>query len=156
LGLGETGPARVTLTDNQNLNGLKYVLRSGSRLVLKVEDPMSALPRSSFLPGIVVGTGAYYRANYDTDRLAYTVLMPRGVAGRIFLDTLLLAQDADGNSLPINTPTLPFRVLGSNGTENRYKLLQATSSRASDGLRRGATLLFEPHPERRRRTVQTG
>jgi uncharacterized protein (TIGR03437 family) len=119
LGFGETGPARVTLTDNQNLNGLKYVLRSGSRLVMRVEDPRNAVATSVFLPGVVVGTGAYYRADYDTNRLAYTVLMPKGVAGRIFLDTLLLAQDADGNSLPINTPTLPFTT---QGDETRFSL----------------------------------
>jgi uncharacterized protein (TIGR03437 family) len=73
---------------------------------------MSAISRFFFFPGVVVGTGGYYRANYDTDRLAYTLLMPKGVTARIFLDTLLLAQDADGNSLPIDKPTLPFTTEG--------------------------------------------
>ena len=69
---------------------------------------MNATPTSFFLPGVIVGTGGYYRASYDPNRRAYTRLIPKGITARLFFDTLLVVQDAEGNSLPIDTAVQPF------------------------------------------------
>ena len=82
--------------------------KAQSLVVITVDDPTNALSTSFFLPGVVVGTGGYFRANYDSNRRAYTRLIAKGITARLFFDTLLVVQDVEGNSLPIDTAVLPF------------------------------------------------
>ncbi len=104
--------ATVKLTENEDRTGLQIILRSASLVVITVKDPMNATSMSFFLPGVIVGTGGYYRANYDPNRGAYTRLIPKGITARLFFDTLLVVQDVEGNSLPIDTAVLPFTTGG--------------------------------------------
>jgi uncharacterized protein (TIGR03437 family) len=98
----------VTLANNQDLTGLLIFLQSGSLVVITVRDPLNALSTNFFLPSVVVGTGAFYRATYDPNRHAYTSLILEGIPAQLFFDTLLVVQDQDGNSVPIDTAVLPF------------------------------------------------
>jgi uncharacterized protein (TIGR03437 family) len=111
-GAGESGPAYITLAADQNLTNLKLILRSGCRVVVSVKDDLNAISRSFLGVAVIVGTGGYYGATFDGTRQAYTLLMPKGINARIWIDTILLAQDAAGNNLPIDTPTLPFTSAG--------------------------------------------
>lgn len=113
-------PGLVTLAENEAKSGLQIILRSGSLVVIAVSDPQNAivtattsfgLPASMtnfFRPGCVVGTGGYYGATYNANRQAYTCLIPKGIPAHLFFDTLLVVQDMDGNSLPIDSNVLPF------------------------------------------------
>jgi uncharacterized protein (TIGR03437 family) len=111
-GFGESGPASITLSADQNLTNLKLILRSGCLVVISVKDDLNAISRSFLGVGVIVGTGGYYGATFDRTRQAYTVVMPKAISARIFVDTLLLVQDAAGNNLPIDTATLPFTTAG--------------------------------------------
>ena len=102
----------VKLADNEDRTGIQIILRSGSLVVIRVKDPLNATSRSFFLPGVIVGTGGYFRANYDTTRQAYTCLILKGIPAYLFFDTLLIVQDGDGNSVPIDTAVLPFTTGG--------------------------------------------
>lgn len=105
--LGSCAPA-VTLANNQDLTGLLIFLQSGSLVVITVRDPLNALSANFFLPSVLVGTGAFYRATYDPNRHAYTALIIEGIPAHLFFDSLLVVQDQDGNSVPIDTAVLPF------------------------------------------------
>lgn len=98
----------VKLADNEDRTGIQIILRSGSLVVITVKDPLKATSTNFFLPGVIVGTGGYFRANYDTTRQAYTCLILKGIPAHLFFDTLLIVQDGDGNSVPIDTAVLPF------------------------------------------------
>lgn len=98
----------ITLAENEDRIGIQVILRSGSLVVITVKDPMNAASTSFFLPSVIVGSGGYYRANYDTNRQAYTRLIPKSITARLFFDTLLVVRDVEGNSLPIDTAVLPF------------------------------------------------
>ncbi len=110
----------VKLAENENRTGVQMLLRSATLVVITVRDPQNAIvaattslgiPASTtnfFLPGCVVGTGAYYRADYNATRQAYTCLIPKGITAHLFFDTLLVVQDWDGNSVPIDSAVLPF------------------------------------------------
>jgi len=110
----------VKLGENEDRTGVQILLRSASRVLITVRDPQNAIvaattsfgiPVSStnfFKPGCVVGTGGYYGANYDGTRRGWTCLIPRGITARLFFDTLLVVQDGDGKSLPIDSAVLPF------------------------------------------------
>jgi uncharacterized protein (TIGR03437 family) len=87
---------------------LQFILLSGSLVAIAVKDPTNSLTTAFFLPSCVVGTGGYFRANYDATRLAYTCVIPKGIGAQLFFDTLLAVQDMDGNSVPIDTNVLPF------------------------------------------------
>ena len=112
--------ASVKLADNEDRTGIQIILQSGSLVVITVRDPQNAIvtattnlggPASTtnfFGPGCIVGTGGYYRANYDATRRAYTCLIPKGIIAHLFFDTLLVVQDGNGNSVPIDTNVLPF------------------------------------------------
>lgn len=102
----------ITLANGENRTGLQILLLTGSLVVLTVHDPLNALSQSFFLPGVVSGTGGYYRANYDSTRAAYTRLIPQGITAHLFFDTLLVVQDPQGNSLPIDSSVLPFTTAG--------------------------------------------
>ena len=102
----------VKLADNEDRTGIPIILRSGSLVVIRVKDPLNATSRNFFLPGVIAGTGGYFRANYDTTRQAYTCLILRGVPAYLFFDTLLIVQDGDGNSVPIDTAVLQFTTGG--------------------------------------------
>ena len=98
----------VKLADNEDRTGIQIILRSGSLVVIRVKDPLNATSRGFFLPGVIVGTGGYFRANYDTTRQAYTCLILKGIPAHLFFDTLLIVQDGDGNSVPVDPAVLPF------------------------------------------------
>ena len=76
--------------------------------MITVKDPLNALSKSFFGCGAVVGTAGYYGAAYDPNRHAYTSLIPKGIPAHLFFDTLLVVQDGDGNSVPIDGAVLPF------------------------------------------------
>ena len=98
----------VKLANHEDRTGIQIILRSGSLVVVTVKDPLNATLRNFFLPGVIVGTGGYFRANYDATRHAYTCLILKGIPVRLFFDTLLVVQDGDGNSVPIDSGVLPF------------------------------------------------
>ena len=98
----------VKLADNEDRAGVQILLQSGSLVVITVKDPLNGLSLSFFSCGAVVGTGGYYGAAYDPDRHAYTTLIPRGIPARLFFDTLLVVEDGDGNSVPIDQAVLPY------------------------------------------------
>jgi len=100
----------VKLAENEDRTGVQILLRSGSLVVITVKDPLNALLKSFLLCGAVVGTGGYYGAAYDPIRHAYTTLIPRGIPAHLNFDTLLVVQDGDGNSVPIDTAVLPFTM----------------------------------------------
>jgi uncharacterized protein (TIGR03437 family) len=102
----------VKLADNEDRTGIQIILRSGSLIVIRVMDPLNATSSNFFLPGVIVGAGGYFRANYDTIRQAYTCLILKGIPAYLFFDTLLVVQDGDGNSVPIDTAVLPFTTSG--------------------------------------------
>ena len=101
-------PGLITLTENEDQSGLQIILRSGSLVAITIRDPTNSLSTNFFLPSCVVGTGGYYRADYDSNRQAYTCVIPKGIPAHLFFDTLLVVQDMDGNSLPIDSNVLPF------------------------------------------------
>jgi len=109
--LGSCTP-NFEFTNNEALTGLLIFLQSGSLVVITVRDPLNALSTDFFGPSIVVpgpgGSLAFYGPAYDPNRRAYTLLMPQGIGAELFFDTLLVVQDQDGNSVPIDTPVLPF------------------------------------------------
>jgi uncharacterized protein (TIGR03437 family) len=98
----------VKLGENEDRPGIQILLRSASLVVVTVKDPLNALSKSFFSCGAIVGTGGYYGAPYNTNRHAYTSLIPRGIPAQLFFDTLLVVQDGDGNSVPIDSAVLPF------------------------------------------------
>lgn len=91
---------------------LKLILRRGSLLVISVKDEANAVSKSFLNVGIIFGASVYAGTQFDPIRQAYTLLMPMGVSARIWLDTPLLAQDAEGNNLPIDAATIPFITAG--------------------------------------------
>lgn len=105
---GDTGPTSITLTANQNVTGLTLILRTGSLVAITVNDPQNALSKNFFSTGVIVGSGGYYGAPYNPSLHAYTRLVPKGIPVHLFFDTLLIVQDGNGISQPIDTSVLPF------------------------------------------------
>ena len=98
----------VKLGENEDRPGIQILLRSASLVVVTVKDPLNALSKSFFSCGAIVGTGGYYGAPYNPNRHAYTSLIPRGIPAHLLFDTLLVVQDSDGKSVPIDSAVLPF------------------------------------------------
>jgi hypothetical protein len=131
--------SQITLAQNEDRTGVDITLLTGSLVVLTVNDPLNATSTSFFLPGVIVGTGGYYKANFDSTRRAYTRLIPKGITARLFFDTLLIVQDANGNSLPIDSSVLPFTT-GANEVLLSVTVLPALVNAASylPGVEQGA------------------
>jgi uncharacterized protein (TIGR03437 family) len=96
-----------------------------------VKDPLNATSTNFFLPGVIVGTGGDFGANYDTTRQAYTCLIPKGIPAHLFFSTLLIVQDGDGNSVPIGTAVLPFTT-GADEVPLSVSVVPALVNAASD------------------------
>jgi uncharacterized protein (TIGR03437 family) len=124
IGVGNSGPTSVDLTNNQQMDNLRLILRRGTLLVVHVKDETNATSRSHFGVGIVFGNGAFLGLRFDASRQAYTIVMPRGISARLWVDTTLLVQDDAGNSLPVDAGILPFTT----GDADTQVLLTVTPS----------------------------
>jgi len=103
-------PTIHQLGENQEISGIRIVLRSGSRVAITVEDPMKALADFSLRPFVATAEGSYYLAAYDENREAYVRMVPKGIRLSLFFDTLLVVRDEEGKSVPVVTATLPFQT----------------------------------------------
>ncbi len=103
-------PGHVRLSAGQNVTNKTLVIRTGTLLKLKVQDPAGRIAAGAkFIAGVISNSGHYGRARITAQtavEVEYTVVVPKGTSGRIFIDTALTVTTLTGQPVEVRKPSL--------------------------------------------------